>query len=174
MNKQSFISIALFICVSLVAFLLIASVQVPIFFAGGSDALEVIVKPSNSSQWLALALFLSSWLLCFVLPKLKQKGHIGLKIVLTFITLSIFLMSGHNFRYSGKQHALIDSWFFIPMQTVAINPTTYIENSHLEKTMFSVNAYSGDTKLLSIWLGLPPWRLSENKVSSVFHDLGFE
>lgn len=174
MNKQSVVSIVLFVCVSLVAFVLIASVQVPIFLAGGSDALEIIVKPSNFSQWLALALFLFSWLLCFMLPKLKQKGHIGLKIALTFITLSIFLMSGHNFRYSGKQHALIDSWFFISMQTVAINPTTYIEDGYVEKTVFSVNAYSGDTKLLNIWLGLPPWRLNENKVSSVFHDLGFE
>lgn len=174
MNKKSVVSIMLFVCVCLVAFVLIASVQVPIFLAGGSDSLEIIVKPSNFSQWLALALFLFSWLLCFVLPKLKHKGHAGLKIALTFITLSIFLMSGHNFRYSGKQHTLIDSWFFISVQSVAINPITYIENGHIEKTVFSVNAYSGDTKLLSIWLGLPPWRLNENKVSSVFHDLGFK
>lgn len=154
--------------------MLIASVQAPIFLSGGSDALEIIVKPSSLSQWLALLLFLFSWFFCFVFPKSRYKGHVGFKIVLTFIALNIFIVSGHNFRYSGKQHALIDRRFFIPSQTVAINPTTFIENGRIEKTMFSVSAYSGDAKLLGIWLGLPPWRLNEAKVLSVFHDLGFE
>ena len=167
-------STVLFVFITLVALALIASVQIPIFLTGGSDALEVIVKTSNVSQWVALALFLLSWLLCFVLPKLKHKGDIRVKVVLIAITLSIFCMSGHNFRYSGKHHQLVDSYFFIPMQTVSVNPAPTIENSFVETTALSVSAYSGDTKLLSIWLGLPPWRLNERKVLAVLHGFAFE
>ena len=174
MNKQSTVSIVIFAFVALLALILISSLQVPIFLSSGSDSLETIIKTSSFSQWLALALFLLCWFFCFVFPKLKHKGYIGVKVILTFIALSMFVMSGHNFRYSGKQHALIDSWFFIPVQTLDINPTTYIENSRVGKTVYSVDAYSNDAKLLSVWLGLPPWRLNENKVLRVFYDLGFE
>lgn len=174
MNKKQVLSIMLFVCVCLVALMLVASVQVPIFLTGGSDSLEVVVKTSNFSQWLALVIFLFCWFVCFLMPQLKHKGNLGLKVVLTFITLSIFLMSGHNFKYSGKHHALVDRIFFIPIQTLAINPITYIENGRIEKTMLSINAYSDETKLVSVWLGLPPWNLNENKVESIFHNLGFK
>jgi hypothetical protein len=174
MNNKAMVSVGLFGCITFVALMLIASVQIPIFLTAGSDALEVIVKTSNISQWLALALFLISWFVCFVLPKLKHKGDIRVKVALILITLSIFFMSGHNFRYSGKQHELVDRWFFIPMQTVSINPMTSIENGNIKDSLFSVMAYSGDTKLLSVWLGLPPWRLDEAEISSVLIDLGFE
>ncbi len=60
------------------------------------------------------------------------------------------------------------------MQTVAINSTTHVENGRVEKTVFSITPYSIDNKLLNIWLGLSSWRSNENKVSSVFHDLGIE
>lgn len=179
MNKKTLLPIILFAVLGLLAVLLVSVMQMPILLAGGSDSLERIITVSPLAQWLALVVLLFCGFVCFVLPSLKQKLSLMAKIGGMALAVFVFLLSGHNFRYSGRQHALIDSWFFIPVQRVSIDPTRHIKNARFKHSPFLVTAYGGDNhtedgKLLTIFLGFPPWNLNKSEVEQVLSDLGFE
>ncbi|BCD96232.1 hypothetical protein MARGE09_P0431 [Marinagarivorans cellulosilyticus] len=81
-------------------------------------------------------------------------------------------MAGHSFRYSGKQHALMDSWLLIPLQTHPVNPVTYIENGRVESGIFFTSLYINEERVMQVFNGFPPWQLNTEKMVEVLVNLG--
>ena len=174
MGKQVHHRAILFAVIALVLALLTSAMQLPLLTNKGSGSLEVIVQAPYFTQWLACGLLLLCLLVCFIIPASRNNLPAFVKIGLTLFAVGTFLMAGHSFRYSGKQHALIDSWLLIPVQTTAINPVTYIENGRVESGIFFTALYSDEKTVMKVFNGFPPWRLDNDKIIEVLVGLGAE
>lgn len=174
MGKQAIFNFLALICVAFVGVVFLGSNFSPLIFHRGSNSLEVVAKIDLYLQCMAFSLFLTLWAICYILPFTKKKLHSALKIFLTLSSLTAFIMSGHHFRYSGKENAVLDKWFIFSLQKIHIDPNSYIDDGQVKRGNFSIKIYDGDTPLMTVFLGLPPLHLSSEEIIGILEDLGFK
>lgn len=165
------ISIAIVVTVFAV---LILAIQNPLLLAGGSDTGEVIVAPDKISQWLALLLFVLMALFPISRIPLNKRHAITLKAALLAFSALLLLVSGHTYRYSDRSHALIDTWYFIPLQTLEIDPNQYLENARYSSGAFFLYVSAeGKTRQL-ILSGPRPFGISRHDAINLLQNFGFQ
>jgi len=109
--------------IALVFSLLFVAMNTQFIVAGGSDSLEVVVKPSALSQWVTLTLFFCSYFF-FILRKTRLSPlQKNINIILVLFFFALLMLNSHFFRISGRENKLVDSWFFIPTQSISFHPS---------------------------------------------------
>lgn len=153
---------------------LIFAMQNSFLLAGGSEAGETIVAPGKISQWLALFLF--ALLALFPASKipLVKRHAVTLKATLLAVSTVLLLASGHTYRYSDRAHAFIDTWYFVPLQTLEIDPTQYLENAqyHSGPSFLSIST-DGHTRQ-RILTRLGPFGIDEKETIDLLQNFGFQ
>ena len=129
------------VTVTVIFGLLILGTQDPFILAGGSELLELTAIPSKNSQWAALLLFFIVSVLSILIP--FKKNLLNTCITFGVFTTLIFLLavSGHSYTYSGRQHALIDRWYFIDLQNLHVNPNNFLNNGEYTDNKWYVSVY---------------------------------
>jgi hypothetical protein len=161
---------------TLIAFFaaLITYMQDPFILAGGSDVNEVTISPDTVTQWLALFLFSILALIPVRLIPLEKRITPPLKAFLLFISFIFLLASGHTYRYSGHSHALVDSWYFIPLQTLEIDPNNFIAAARYRTDPIFVYVYVEDQMRQIILSGPGPFGIHQSKIVEHLKSFGFE
>ena len=152
--------------------LLILNIQDPFFLAGGSDSLELTAAPSAISQWVALLLFFIISTLYILIPSKKNRFVSCFKSGALIVSVFLLIISGHSYTYSGRQHALIDSWYFMPLQTLSVNPQNFLNNGEYMDNQWYVSLYeNGQVKQRIItWPFF--WGINKSHVIDILKHVG--
>jgi len=164
--------IIIIIGIAVVLGLLLLSVQDPVFLAGGSDSLDISIVPNPLSQWFALILFIMSIIHIFIVKYGSKPLGIVVKTFILFFATIIFLISGHTYTISGKQHAFIDQWFHIPVQRLEINPTGSIEQFAYKDNSIFICIYDKDEIKQRIVLGPLIWGIQFDDIKLKLEKFG--
>lgn len=151
---------------------LLLSTHDSFLLAGGSDSLDVVTLPTIFSQLAGLILFFIA-LVHFIKVRYGNM-KIGRLFKVLFILLSFItvLASGHTHTISGKQHAFVDQWFHVPVQTLTFDPRESIENYKYKSGVMFVSLYKGEAVKQTILTGPLFWGISQRDVIKKLKDFG--
>jgi hypothetical protein len=169
MKTKIFLAILIAVFATLITYM-----QDPFILAGGSDVNEVTISPDMVTQWLALFLFSILALIPVRVIPLEKRITVPLKASLLFISFILLLASGHTYRYSGRLHALVDSWYFIPLQTLEIDPNNFIASARYRTNPIFVYVYAEDQARQIILSGPGPFGINQSKIVEHLKSFGFK
>ncbi len=151
--------------------LMVLSVRDPVLLSSGSDALDIATRPEPTSQAIALVLFFFSILHISIKYPNKHLGNI-LKLLFFVPAFIIMLASGHTYTISGKQHAVIDQWFHVPLQKIEFDPTKSIERYKYMHSGFFIAIYDGDVIKQKIFKGPLLWGIKGDEIIKNLESFG--
>lgn len=114
---------ALLIGTSLAFSLLFVAMNTPFIIAEGSDSLEIVIMPSALSQWATLLLYSCSYLFFIVYGRQSAPVQKSINILLILLFLALLILNSHFFKISGRESQLVDTWLFIPTQSMPFDPS---------------------------------------------------
>jgi len=161
------------VLITLVLGLMVLSIRDSVFLSGGSDALDIVTLPEPASQAIALGLFFFSIVHMSVKYPNKHLGNI-LKLFFFVPAFIIMLASGHTYTISGKQHAIIDQWFHVPLQKLEFDPTKSIERYKYTYSDFFITIYDGNVIKQKIFKGPLLWGIKGDKIIASLENFGIE
>ncbi|MBU6951276.1 hypothetical protein [Hahella sp. HN01] len=170
--KSKILFSVVIIFVAAIASFFILAIRDPVFLAGGSDALDVVVTPKPITQWISVSLFcMAFFYLVFSKPALSIWGKF-VKVGLGATSLMLLVSSGHTYTISGKAHALIDQWYGVSVQSLGFNPTEGVQGIRYENGgLFVYLLKEGEVKQ-TILTGPIWWGLNEETVLSALEHSG--
>jgi len=151
------------VLITLALGLMVLSIRDPVFLSAGSDALDIVILPEPASQLIALVLFFFSIAHMSVKYPNKHLGNI-LKLFFFVPAFIIMLASGHTHTISGKQHAIIDQWFHLPLQKLEFDPSKSIERYKYTYSDFFITIYDGNVIKQRILKGPFLWGIKGDKI----------
>ncbi len=150
--------------------LLIWAMQDPMILAGGSETGELILAPDKSSQWFSLLFFAVMALFPVRLIPLEQRIARKMKSALFAISVLLLMVSGHTYRYSDRAHALVDIWYFLPVQSLRIDPDHFIVHATYRTDLFFISVFTEGHLRQLILTGPGPFGIERQRVAKLLQD----